>query len=107
MKTTTAVILADLDEMLFTGRERSYGAYYLRKSYQRHLTISLAIAFAVFFAFTFSPVIANMIGPEKMEIGLKKASGEVVFTQKIEIEKPDEVISPAQNTQTQETNYSN
>ncbi|MEM6767630.1 MAG: hypothetical protein AAF655_22015 [Bacteroidota bacterium] len=42
------VILADLDEMVFENRERTYGAYPLRKNYPWHLITSLTVVMHIF-----------------------------------------------------------
>ena len=94
MKTTAAVIIADLDEMVFEDRERGYGAYFLRKTYNRHLTIGLAIVFSAFFLFTFSPVIANMLGYADNEETVERIKAEITMTQLMQREKPKDVVKP-------------
>ncbi|MCS6991710.1 MAG: TonB family protein [Chitinophagales bacterium] len=42
------ILKAELDDLVFEGRNKSYGAYYLRKRYLRHLTIGLIVGTAVF-----------------------------------------------------------
>ena len=41
-----------LDDIIFEGRNKAYGAYRLRKLYNRHLAVSTAIAVTVFFVFS-------------------------------------------------------
>jgi protein TonB len=41
-------VLADLDEIVFEGREKDYGAYQLRRNYRRYLTRAALIAFLLF-----------------------------------------------------------
>jgi protein TonB len=41
----TKILSADLLDILFEGRNKSYGAYELRKSYNKRLTLSLAVMF--------------------------------------------------------------
>ncbi|TAE46049.1 MAG: energy transducer TonB [Bacteroidetes bacterium] len=56
------VIIADLDEMVFEDRERSYGAYQLRRDYPRHLGIGLTIISTLALLLIFSPMIARNLG---------------------------------------------
>lgn len=57
-------IKADLDDMVFEGRERRYGAYLLRKKYPRHLSIATAAMVFVFVAFSVYPSIMRALGME-------------------------------------------
>ncbi len=52
------IIKADLTEMVFEDRERSYGAYQLRKMYGLHLLIATVITIALLMAVMFGPQIA-------------------------------------------------
>lgn len=63
------VIKADLDDMVFENRERRYGAYWLRKSYPRALTIAAAVALFVFLSVSASalPFFRNLFGGEEEE----------------------------------------
>lgn len=45
-------VYADLDEIVFEGREKEYGAYQLRKRYNRYLERAALIAFVLFLLFT-------------------------------------------------------
>ena len=53
------IIKADLNEMVFEGRDRAYGAYPLRKGYPRALFYAVVTAVAVFLIFSFAQIIAN------------------------------------------------
>ncbi|MDX1907278.1 MAG: energy transducer TonB [Bacteroidia bacterium] len=55
------IIRADMDEMVFEGRERRYGAYYLRKKYPSHVLIGTAIICFLMFLFGFGPMIFNSL----------------------------------------------
>ncbi|MEM6261248.1 MAG: TonB family protein [Bacteroidota bacterium] len=55
------VIKADWDEMLFESRERSYGAYALRKHYARHLFSGLGI---MCFLFITGAALPGLFEPE-------------------------------------------
>ncbi|MCB0855879.1 MAG: energy transducer TonB, partial [Bacteroidetes bacterium] len=61
-------VKVSLDEMVFEGRERNYGAYFLRKRYPRHLSIGTIIISLIALLFTFGPLIAQRFGlSEKKE----------------------------------------
>ncbi len=55
------VILADLDEMLFEHRDKTYGAYVLRKSYPWYLITALTAVCHVFLLVVCWPVISHHI----------------------------------------------
>jgi protein TonB len=50
-------IYADLDEIVFEGRSKEYGAYEMRKKYNRFLERSALIAFILFIFLTGWPKI--------------------------------------------------
>lgn len=59
---------ATLDDIVFEGRNREYGAYTLRKIYNKHLFRGLVIAIALFALFLAAPVIAKYLFPEEQEV---------------------------------------
>ncbi|MEY3444273.1 MAG: hypothetical protein RLZZ519_2554 [Bacteroidota bacterium] len=61
-------IYADLDEIVFEGRSKEYGAYEMRKKYNRFLERSALIAFLLFVFFTGWPKISGWIFPESEEV---------------------------------------
>ncbi len=48
-------VYADLDEIVFEGRAKEYGAYEMRKKYNRLLERAALIAFILFLMMTFAP----------------------------------------------------
>ena len=52
---------ASLNDIVFEGRNKAYGAYVLRRLYQRHVTRALIIATAVFALLVFFPLIAQYL----------------------------------------------
>lgn len=52
-------VFADLDQILFESREKSYGAYELRKNYQRRLMRALLIGLLLFVTVTAFPRIVR------------------------------------------------
>ena len=58
------ILSADFLDILFEGRNKEYGAYELRKTYNRRITIAIAVMIAVcILAFLFT-VLANKKGKE-------------------------------------------
>ncbi|CAN5221143.1 energy transducer TonB [soil metagenome] len=62
---------ADLLDILFEGRNKDYGAYDLRKTYNRRITIALVSMIAIFVMVFVASVIAKNIGPEDELIEMK------------------------------------
>ncbi len=60
MMTNAQLATASLDDIVFDGRNRQYGAYQLRASYQRHMTRALIIATAMFALLMVFPVLAHL-----------------------------------------------
>ena len=52
---------ASLNDIVFEGRNKAYGAYVLRRLYQRHVTRALIIATSVFALLVFFPLIAQYL----------------------------------------------
>jgi len=52
---------ASLNDIVFEGRNKAYGAYVLRRLYQRHVTRALIIATAIFALLVFFPLIAQYL----------------------------------------------
>jgi protein TonB len=61
MMTNSQLATASLDDIVFDGRNRHYGAYQLRALYQRHMTRALIIATAVCAVLLAFPVMARML----------------------------------------------
>ncbi len=57
------ILTSDLDDLVFEGRNKTYGAYSLRKNYQRHLTIALIIAMFLYLGGFGAPYILAMLHP--------------------------------------------
>ncbi|MBB6612922.1 energy transducer TonB [Pontibacter sp. Tf4] len=52
---------ASLDDIVFEGRNRAYGAYLLRRLYNKHITVATTVAIILFFLFLSIPLISKMI----------------------------------------------
>ena len=65
MMTNAQLATASLDDIVFDGRNQTYGAYMLRHLYQRHVTRALLIATALLALLVGGPVLARLLkGPE-------------------------------------------
>ncbi|MGE5424519.1 MAG: energy transducer TonB [Syntrophothermus sp.] len=76
--------LESLEEMVFKTRNKEYGAYILRKKYQKYVTISLIIALITIGAAVAYPVIAAYINKNNRIVENKD-----VETQLLDIPKED------------------
>ena len=64
MMTNAQLATASLDDIVFDGRNRKYGAYVLRAAYQRHVTRALVIATAVCALLLLLPFLAQLLKAE-------------------------------------------
>ncbi len=55
------VLQAPIDDIIFEGRNKAYGAYFLRKIYNKHLSRALLVAVILIVLGTSAPLIANYI----------------------------------------------
>ena len=69
MMTNSQLATASLNDIVFDGRNKRYGAYELRAIYQRHVTRALAIAVTMCALLLVFPVVAKMLeGPAPVVI---------------------------------------
>ena len=61
------IVYADLDEIVFEKREKEYGAYAMRKRYNRLLERAALIAFILFLFATAFPKVIDWVWPEAEE----------------------------------------
>jgi periplasmic protein TonB len=59
------ILSADFLDILFDGKNKEYGAYELRKAYNRRLTTALVITGSVLLLFFLGSVLANVLGKNK------------------------------------------
>ncbi|MBJ6119885.1 energy transducer TonB [Pontibacter sp. BT310] len=59
---------ASLDDIVFAGRNKAYGAYLLRKLYNSHITKAAIIATILFAFFISIPLISKMIAGDEEEV---------------------------------------
>ena len=61
MMDNTQIAKASLDDIVFEGRNKAYGAYVLRRLYQRHVTRALIVATALFLLLVSFPLISQYL----------------------------------------------
>jgi len=62
---TNRILSADVLDIIFEGRNKEYGAYELRKTYQRRLIIAITSMVAVCLFIYLGSILANYVAPEK------------------------------------------
>lgn len=82
-------IYADLDQIVFEGRSTSYGAYQMRKQYDRILSRAALIAFLMFIAATALPKMVSWIMPDVDDI-IVEAEAPLIGTEVILADPIDE-----------------
>ena len=68
---------ASLDDIVFEGRNKAYGAYLLRKLYNSHITKAAIIATILFLLFVSIPLIAKLVEGEEEEEVVERIVTEV------------------------------
>ena len=62
---TNKILDADILDIIFDGRNKQYGAYELRKTYNKRLTISLSVMLGVCLLIVLGSLLANGKGETK------------------------------------------
>ena len=87
--TKEKVIAPPMDEIVFERRNKLYGAYDLRRMYNKHVTRSLLISVAILIAGVAYPLISSYYAESRAKYIEKTASAEF-----INMEKPKEEAPP-------------
>jgi len=97
---TLNLLTATLDDMVFEGRNKAYGAFVLRRLYNRHLTKAITTASAVCLLLVGVPFIAEHIWPTAFVIPptIEDQGFEVID---VTLPKISEPIAPAPRAHTQ------
>ena len=78
------ILNADLLDIVFDGRNKDYGAYDLRKSYQKRMIIALVVTSALLLLIFLGTVLANVINEDKSSETI-----DVIDTQMAEVKKDE------------------
>lgn len=89
-KKKTADGLAVID-IIFANRNKKYGAYYLRKQYNRHLRIGVLLTFSLFLFVIISPYITDFLGYSNW---FKPKKQEDLFIIPVNLENPLKSLPP-------------
>lgn len=68
MMDVNKILSADLLDIIFDGRNKEYGAYELRKSYNRRLMIALAVMATVSALIFISVLVADQVKDKKKDL---------------------------------------
>lgn len=87
---------SDIRELVFLHREKEYGAYLLRKAYDKHMALALGLAISFFTTCISIPLIINWLSPANGKAATATTPGSIKF-EEINVPSKDPVIIP--NTQ--------
>jgi periplasmic protein TonB len=74
---TSKLEKASLDDIVFEGRNRAYGAYLLRQLYNKHVSTAAIIAISVFAILISIPLVAKLIEGEEEVVPVERIVTEV------------------------------
>ena len=77
-----------LEEMVFKGRNQSYGAYVLRKKYQKYVTVAMIITLILLIGAVAYPVIASYISKNRIIKEEKSVETEILNAPKEDLPPP-------------------
>ncbi len=89
MTTTSPISLPSLDDIIFEGRNKAYGAYALRRLYGRHVLKALGLAGALLLLLVALPIIVQKLWPPVVEVAPIVPDGPT-----IEIMPPPTFVQP-------------
>ncbi len=90
------ILSADILDILFDGRNKEYGAYDLRKSYNTRIRNALIGTFLICGLLLAASIIANTVGKKKTEIVVQDVSLENMKTEEKKPEPPPPPPPPKQ-----------
>ena len=93
MMNNAQLATASLDDIVFDGRNRGYGAYQLRALYQRHMTRALIIATALLALLLVFPILSRLLQDPLVEVGPARTH-KTELTDIIFPAKPDNILPP-------------
>jgi protein TonB len=89
------ILTADILDIIFEGRNKSYGAYELRKSYKRRLLVSITVMLSLIFLLFGGYLFANMGGNDQIAKEIVIPDNELkLIEQEEKIEEPPPVKKP-------------
>ncbi|UOQ98457.1 TonB family protein [Hymenobacter sp. 5317J-9] len=94
MMTNTQLATASLDDIVFDGRNRHYGAYQLRALYQRHVTRALVIGTAIFALLLVFPLAAQWLKDRTPVAAPKIDEGNILIAPPLDPTIPPPPVTP-------------
>lgn len=85
------ILSADFLDILFDGKNKEYGAYDLRKSYNKRIVTALVTVISLLLLFLLGSALANVIGKKKV---VPMEVAQEVQLEKVPEKKPDVVPPP-------------
>jgi len=79
---------ASLDDIVFEGRNKAYGAYVIRRVYGKHVTRAVLIAIAVFALLIAFPLVARMMKKEEVVVDDKMLTVNTLEAPPLDATKP-------------------
>jgi protein TonB len=76
---TAQLSTATLDDIVFEGRNQTYGAYVLRRIYNRHLVTGLTFSVSLCLLLVALPFIVQRLWPAAVEVAPLPVEGKVIF----------------------------
>ena len=86
------ILYADILDIIFEGRYKDYGAYELRKSYNKRITYAIIGTVAICLILFITSIVANSTKKKVSQILVQDVSLE---NMKTEEKKPDEIGRPS------------
>ncbi|MBU6120085.1 energy transducer TonB [Hymenobacter siberiensis] len=96
MMTNAQLATASLDDIVFDGRNRQYGAYQLRAHYQRHMTRALIIGSVMLALLLVFPLVAQLLKEDVLVVPTDLDKGKVTLI--APPLAPERVITPPPTT---------
>ncbi|MBC6608534.1 energy transducer TonB [Hymenobacter sp. BT188] len=91
---TLNLLTATLDDIVFDGRNQAYGAYLLRRLYNRHLATALAATLALCLALLSIPILVQRLAPAIADATLPTEPGIIELERVILPPTPPQPIAP-------------
>ena len=93
---TLNLLTATLDEIIFEGRNKAYGAFVLRQLYSRHLAIALASTIALSLVLVTIPTLVDRLFPAPVVVPPLVVEPPVVTLMDVDMKPKMEAARPAQ-----------
>ncbi|MCC2546124.1 energy transducer TonB [Hymenobacter sp. BT175] len=94
---TLNLFTATLDEIIFEGRNKAYGAFVLRRLYSRHLAIALASTIALCLVLVSLPTLLSRLFPDPIVVPPLVTDPPVVTLMNVDVDRQPEpkTVAPA------------